>query len=202
MRSQMDNRAFSEVVESSLNGWVAHCWKWDDFPNAGTLVVIDGQQSILFGIIRLIETGSIDPTRTPFAYQKTEEELRRDHPEIFSFLKTTCTCIGTGFCKTDGPIIYHQAPRPPKIHAFVRPATHDEQSLFFDRTDYLNLLNCQLQQEDFDELILAIVREQREHFLAKNPNFLAFFENYAHLINHDYARLRRLTARVETLMGL
>jgi hypothetical protein len=198
----MDSRAFSEVVESSLNGWVAHCWKWDEFPNAGTLVVIDSQQDMLFGIIRLIETGSIDPTRTPFAYQKTEEELRRDHPEIFSFLKTTCTCIGTGFCEKHGPIIYHQSPRPPKTHAFVRPATHNEQMLFFERTDYLDLLACRLQREDFDELLLAIVREHREHFLAKNPNLLAFFENYAHLINHDYARLRRLTTRVEALIAM
>lgn len=203
MANRTDNRAFAEVIESGLSGWTAHCWRWDVFPNAGTVVVIENtiedDLEKQFGIIKIIETGSIDPTRTPFAYQKTEEELKRDHPEIFSFLKTTCLCVSTGFCQANSSILYHQAPRPPKIHAFVRPATEHEQLLFFTQTGYLDLLASQLTPPALDELLLAIVREQRPYFKSENPNFLAFFENYAHLINHDYTRLRRFTARVEAL---
>lgn len=199
----MLNRAFAEVIESGLGGWTAHCWQWDVFPNAGTVVVIENtienDLEKQFGIIRLIETGSIDPARIPFAYKKTEEELKRDHPEIFALLKTTCLCVSTGFCQANSTILYHQAPRPPKVHAFVRPAELAEQALFFSQTGYLDLLASQLQHPTLDELLLAIVREQPWYFWEKNPNYLAFFENYAHLINHDYARLRRFTARVEAL---
>lgn len=196
----MTNRAFAEVIESSLSGWTAQTWQWENFPNAGTLVVVEQNNNKFFGVIRGIETGSIDPTRTPFAYQKTEEELRRDHPQIFSFLKTTCFCVSTGFSPDNGHIFYHQPPRPLKIHAFVRPAAEQEQALFFGETGYLDLLGSQLQREEFDDLLLALIREQPSFFDAKNPKLLAFFENYAHLSNHDYARLRRFTARVEKLI--
>lgn len=201
----MNNRAFAEVVESSLTGWIGHCWQWDIFPNAGSLVVIDSTQEHdrplkLFGIIRLIETGSIDPTRSPIAYQKTEEELQRDHPHIFSFLRTLCTCTCAGFCDTTDRVIYQSLPRPPKIHAFIRSATPEEHQLFFSKPGYLDFLINKMQSEDFDELLLAMIREQLSYFDQKDTNFLAFFENYAHLINHDYTRLRRLTARIESLI--
>ncbi|MCL5436814.1 MAG: hypothetical protein M1549_02995 [Candidatus Dependentiae bacterium] len=201
----MNSSNFSEVIESSLSGWTAQCWDPAQSAAVGTLVVVSVAiasvaSERLFGIVHEIVRDSSDPTRMPYAYQKTEEELQRDQPQIFSFLRTTCRCIGTGFSTADGTISYNRAAQPPKIHAFVRVADAVEADAFFARADYLDLLAGALPQPTLDELLLAILREQREQFLPQNPALLTFLAHYAQLINHDYARLRRFTRRVEMVM--
>lgn len=199
----MGNRAFGEIIESSLDMWTAQSWKWDQFPNAGSLVVAEMSTEKVFGVITRLETGSIDPNRTPFAYQKTEEELLREQPHIFSYLMTRCFCIAVGFQPkgVDTSIVYHQVPRPPKIHTFIRPAEDEEKKIFFNTHEYLYLLFKALPRELCDEILLAIIREEGENFDKKEQKYLDFFKTYAHLINHEYARLRRFTSRAEVFFS-
>lgn len=199
----MNSKAFGEIIESNLDQWIAQAWKWDVFPNAGMLVVAETSTEKVFGIITKLETGSIDPNRTPFAYQKTEEELLREQPHIFTYLMTRCSCITVGFSPktSDGTVMYHQVPRPPKIHTFVRPAEAEEKKLFFGAHDYLYLLFKALPRELCDEILLALIREEGEYFDKKEQKYLDFFKTYAHLINHEYARLRRFASRAEVLFS-
>ena len=67
------NRYFGEIIDSSLARWIAQSWKWDKFPNFGSLVVIEQGDLILYGVVSEIKTGSQDSSRLPYAYQKTEE---------------------------------------------------------------------------------------------------------------------------------
>ena len=84
---------FAEVIESSLTGWLAQSWAWDKFQESGAFVAIEGKKRTVFGIVHQVQTGSMDAVRYPFPYQKTEEELLKEQPQIFEFLKTTFTCI-------------------------------------------------------------------------------------------------------------
>lgn len=196
----MNRPAFSEVIESSLHQWKTHCWEWSNFPDAGSLVVIDEDDRQLFGIVHAIETGSIDPTRSPFPYQKTEAELKRDHPEVFSFLKTTCTCVCAGFREKNNAMLYHQPSRPPRIHAFTRQASRHEEEIFFATDDYLMLLTRYLSPEQLDDLLFALINKQKTSFVEPCERIFDFFETYAHLVNHDYLRLRSLAARIEKIV--
>src|SRR5688500_18584413 len=109
---------FAEVIESSLTGWLAQSWSWDTFPNFGSFVAIETKNRTVFGIVHQVQTGSMDPVRYPFPYQKTEEELLREQPQIFEFLKTTFSCITIGY-QEKRIFSYLIAPEPPKIHSFV-----------------------------------------------------------------------------------
>ncbi|MCF7900082.1 hypothetical protein K9K77_01100, partial [Candidatus Babeliales bacterium] len=95
----MNNKhhCFAEIVESSLTVWTAQSWEWNTFPEFGSLVVVPEKKRNLFGIVHQINTGSIEPGRYPFTYQKTQEELFKEQPQIFEFLKTTFSCITLGY---------------------------------------------------------------------------------------------------------
>ena len=82
-------KPFAEVIEGSLDFFCAQCWVWDAFPRFGSLVQAKSNEFVILGCVVTIRTGSMDPMRYPFPYQKTEKELRAEQPQIFEFLKTT-----------------------------------------------------------------------------------------------------------------
>jgi hypothetical protein len=93
----MNNKHFAEIIISSLQQWTAQSWQWNDRPDFASLMVVQDGQRTIFGLVYAIQTGSWQTERTPFPYQKTEEELLRDQPHIFEFLQTTFTCLTVGF---------------------------------------------------------------------------------------------------------
>ncbi|MFH1644280.1 MAG: hypothetical protein ABIA74_03830 [bacterium] len=91
---------FAEVIESSLDNFLAQCWQWDFFPEFGSLIQAQNEDILTLGVVTQIQTGSMDPMRYPFAYQKTEEELIEQQPQIFEFLKTTFKVQIIGFANS------------------------------------------------------------------------------------------------------
>lgn len=188
-----NNSPFAEVIESSLIDWIGHSWNWDQFPDFGSLLVVESDEITRFGIVHRVQTGSSDPTRMPFPYQKTEEELLRDQPQIFTFLKTTFHCLSVGY-KDANSFLYLLPPTPCKMHTFIRPASPQEKELFFAKPFYLPLL-FNLQQEIFnmDELLLAILKKGMQ-----NQSMIAdFVAMYAILTGNDYRRTKLLLERAQ-----
>ena len=66
------------------------------------MVTIQAPGRTVCGIVHQVQTGSMDPVRYPFAYQKTEAELRAEQPQIFEFLKTTFSCLSSLGIKKKG----------------------------------------------------------------------------------------------------
>ena len=90
MNNKASSKAFAEVIESSLGVFTAQCWQWDYFPEFGSLVQVKSGGDRILGVVIQVQTGSMDPMRYPFPYQKTEDELRKEQPQIFEFLKIIC----------------------------------------------------------------------------------------------------------------
>ena len=134
-----DNKHFAEVIDSSLHGVMAQCWEWNTFPSFGSMVTIESNKKVYYCLVHQIQTGSMDPMRYPFPYKKTEEELLREQPQIFEFLKTTFSCLTIGY-RQKGKIYYLTAPEPPKIHAFVGHISKVESQEFFASDKYLHVL--------------------------------------------------------------
>ena len=188
---------FAEVIESSLTGWLAQSWQWDHFPTFGSLVTITEKNRTLFGIVHQVQTGSMDPMRYPFPYQKTEEELMREQPQIFEFLKTTFSCLTVGY-QEKGSIYYLLAPEPPKIHAFVKSAETELKKNFFASEKYLNLLfGLQGQIFNMDELILALLRQHAALTILTEDKLTHFMQAYSLLTGNDYRRIKIFLQRVE-----
>ena len=181
-----NNSHFAEIIESSLQEWKAQCWKWDNFPNFGSLVKIETKTKTVYGIVHQIQTGSMDPTRYPFPYQKTEAELLKEQPQIFEFLKTTFSCVTLGY-KEKEKIFYLLSPKPPKIHTFVESVSDEESKIFFSSQKYLHLLfGLSNQVFNLDELILAMINQQIKINAFKNEKMNEFIDTFNLLSGNDF----------------
>lgn len=190
----------AEIIQSSLQTFTAQSWQWDSFPTFGSLVAVNAHDKIIFGLVYAIQTGSLDPYRTAFAYKKTEEELRIEQPQIFEYMHTTFFCLIVGFLKHD-VVFYQIAPEPPKMHAFVRLATPDEMERFFKSCAYLHIIlktNIQIQ---VDELLISLLQTQAEHKLLSLESCIAFIETIQLIVGEDYRRLKILIDRSESILS-
>jgi hypothetical protein len=190
------NKPYAEVIESSLNTFLAQSWEYDSFPPYGSLVTV---HSIL-GCVSGIRTGSMDTQRYPFPYQKTEEELKAEQPQIFEFLKTTFDVTVLGYLDEHKKISYTLPPTPAKIHAFVAPADQTLTEAFFGSPDYLPLLFAsQNTISHFDDLLLAIFKQLAVH--KKLASTLPLFcQKFSLLTGNDYRRMKLFLQRVENLL--
>jgi hypothetical protein len=191
---------FAEVIESSLTGWLAQSWAWDTFPEFGSFVAIEGKKRTIFGIVHQVQTGSMDPVRYPFPYQKTEEELLKEQPQIFEFLKTTFSCITIGYQEKKS-ISYMIAPEPPKIHAFIMHPDAEMSKIFFASNKYLHLLFTHSAQIfNMDELILALFKQYKDLNILSAEKIGTFMQTYSLLIGNDYRRTKLFLQRVEHML--
>ncbi len=190
------NAPCAEIIQSSLNSWTCQSWQWDVSPEFGALIIIEQDTTTLFGIVYDIQTGSIDPTRMPMAYKKTEEQLKNDHPEIFEFLRTTFSCIAVGYKKND--IIKHTTPlSPPKIHAFCRNATETEQKQFFASSQYIQTLFAHASLvSNIDELLFTIIQNNITNKLHDKKQLLDCLNAYSFVVGNDYRRIKQFIGRI------
>lgn len=199
MSTQSTAKAFAEVIESKLTHVTAQCWQWDTMPTFGSLVAIPGNTFTLIGIVSSIETGSMDPMRYPFPYQKTEEELKREHPQIFDFLKTIFTVTLIGYQSDAGACLYATPPVPSKIHSFVYPLETENFQAFFAKSDFLPLLFAAPETPHLvDELFLALMNELAQQGMLTPERFEEYYHTFSLLTGNDYRRLKLLMQRVTT----
>ena len=190
--------SFAEIIESSLPRYKAQCWDSNKVPQYGSLVVVEQQDLIIYGIVYQVYVASDDPMRQIHSYQRTEEELQKEQPQIFAFLKTFFSVLILGY--KEGDRVYQRcAPIPSKLHSFVRLISDDELALFLREHSYLHLIFAQAHQIDgLDELLLALLSfvKQRTFF---NTMLADFIEQYCLLTSTDYRRLKFFIERIELL---
>lgn len=193
---------FAEVIDSNLTHFIAQSWQWDHFPLFGSLVTISTKKRDILGVVYHIQTGSMDPQRYPFTYQKTEEELINEQPQIFTFLKTTFACLILGY-QEKGIIHYTVSPEPPKIHAFVHNTDQDTLKTFFYQDLYLHILfNATQYVQNLDELLLALVKQQKLLNILSEQKLHQIINTFCLLTGNDYRRLKLFLQRVQALVEL
>lgn len=199
MKSQ---RPFAEVIASSLSTWQAQCWDPEDIPAYGSILTVHTQQRTIFGLVHNISMGSQDTHRTVFAYKKSEEELKRDHPHIFEFLQTTFSCLTLGYTEHER-ILYQLAPEPPKIHTFVTRTAPAQLSQFFAHEQYLHTLFSHAHQIfSLDDLLLALLKQLSDHTILTKDHLLRFIETFSLLTANDYRRLKLFLQRVQPILKI
>ncbi len=199
---KQNSQPFAEIIESSLQNWLAQSWEWDKFPQFGSIVTTESNKRILFGIIHQVQTGSMDPIRYPFPYKKTEEELRREQPQIFEFLKTTFSCLTLGY-QENGKINYLVAPEPPKIHSFVAPISGTLAKDFFSSHNYLHILFGMANGiGNIDELLLAILKQHVTLNILSEDSLDNFMQRYSLLIGNDYRRIKLFLQRAQPIVEI
>lgn len=193
------NSHFAEVIESSYTGFLAQSWQWDSVPRFGSLVTITQEAETLIAIVYQANTGSMEPGRYPFAYQKTEQELRDEQPQIFEFLKTTFSCLTLGYIQND-QLYCMTAPQPPKIHSLVQRADTKIKHKVLIKPDYLSVLfGAANLVGNLDELLLALLAQQAELDLLQTSAIHEFMRSYALLANNEYRRIKLFLQRIQQL---
>lgn len=201
--SLIEEKSFAEIIASTLDHFIAQSWKWDHFPNFGSLIEVTNNQTTIVGCVTHVETGSMDPLRSPFPYQKTESQLLAEQPQIFEFLRTTFKVQILGYFEHQDPhnITYQLAPKPCKIHSFVAQSSPEKMRLFFGKADYLHLLFAFAHQiPNIDELLLAIIHQLTHQKLFSQEHFESLCEMYSLLTANDYRRMKLFLQRIEKLI--
>jgi hypothetical protein len=190
------HKPFAEIIQSSITSSIFQCWQWNVIPELGSLVTIETNNHRYFGIVAMTQLGSVDPSRQPYTYQKTEDELLTEQPQVFEFLRTTCTYLPVGF-KENNTIFYQFPPTPPRIHSFVSCATPEQYQEFFNTELYLSLL-LQSQTVAHDELLLAMLKKRQENNALTYTSLLQCIDTFAYYCN-DYRKLRLFLQRIEAI---
>ncbi|MBY0352940.1 hypothetical protein K2W90_01075 [Candidatus Babeliales bacterium] len=195
---------FAEVIQSSLETFTAQCWSWNFFPNFGSLVQVESNEHIILGCVVQIQTGSMDPMRYPFPYQKTEEELLAEQPQIFEFLKTTFDVQILGYADKENleKVLYALPPKPSKIHAFVKECAPELSAQFLSNPIFLPMLfSFQHKISNLDELLLAILHNLTTQKKLTQKVFHDFCQTFSLLSGNDYRRLKLFLKRVEHIIN-
>jgi hypothetical protein len=191
---------FAEIIESSLHAWKAQCWDWEIMPAHGTILSIPSGSRTLFGIVHASSTGSIDQQRTVYAYKKTEEQLKQEHPHIFEFLTSTFECLTLGYYE-EGSMRYHLAPTPPKIHAFVQIPDREALAHFFSHDQYLHMLFAHEKQLAYlDDLLLAVIEQLARARTLNAERLRNFMHTFSLLTANDYRRMKLFIQRAHPLI--
>lgn len=194
--------SFAEVVESSVNSFTAQCWKWDNFPNFGSLILVEEKEKTFLGLVTNISTGSLDANRYPFTYQKTLEELQEEQPQIFEFLKTTFKVLVVGYIE-NSKIRYLLPPTPAKIHSFVSFPSRKVILDFFSSFDFLHLIfSNEAVIINIDELLLALLHYLSNEGLLNELKLIEFSDRLSLLTGNDYRRLKLFLYRAQQLINL
>lgn len=195
-----NNKPFAEVIESSLRGFTAQCWEANMVPKFGSLVMVEQEnahpRTTIIGLVHSIKTGSADPARHITPYKKTHEQLRKEHPQIFAFLKTTLSCCVLGYGQS-GKIQYQLAPKPVSVHSFVTPITPEVGKLFFSSTLFMHLLFHAVDEFfNIDDVIVALVQYAVTQKFCKTSFLQDTIEQFSLLSGNDYQRLRLFVQRI------
>jgi hypothetical protein len=193
---------FAEIIESCLDHYLAQSWEWNFFPRFGSLVQVETKETTVFGVVCHTQTGSMDPMRYPFPYKKTEEELLREQPQIFEFLKTIfkVQIVGYSENQSKNSIYYMLPPTPCKIHAFVKSAPLNITKDFFSNPDYLHLIFSFANQiPNLDELLVAILNNLAKQKILDAKKIDSFCQAFSLLTGNDYRRLKTFLRRIENI---
>ena len=200
MINQNNKTSFAEILESNISHFTAQTWQWNAIPEFGSLVTATSNNRTIFAIIYDIKTGPIDPIRQPVPYQKTEQELLQEQPQIFEFLSTQFSCIAIGYFENN-QFFYNLPPQPPKMHTFVHHATLQEYEQCFASEQFLYLLCNTKEQINLEELLLAIIKHQLTNKVLTKERFNKFIEAFFMLNKNNYVQTKMFLTRVQQLLN-
>jgi hypothetical protein len=189
---------FAEVIESTLQRYRCQSWSQELIPEFGSLVLTS--QSNIWGLVYEVQTAPNDPIRQPQALRLTDDELKKQHPQIFNFIETTFSAIVVGH--GHNPIFYHLSPYAAKLHCFIKKATIEEEKAFFEDHAYLDMIFENTQNiANLNELLLAIISRYKKLGLLNNQLISELINNLSHLYGNDYIKLNLLLKRMDNLLA-
>ena len=182
-----------EEIESSTSTFTAQARELNGAPGFGTFVKT-ATEPVSYGLVFDIRTQSADTNRKPTAYGMTEDELRREQPQIFELLRTEFDAVIVGHAGDRGPLQI-LPPQPPSIHSFCYACDEREVKSLTANGDYVRTILGGSQLPG-DDLIIASVRNAWEVRGFDMAYLVTLGKELSRLIRDDYERLSSLIRRI------
>ena len=184
-----------EVISSSTTEFVAEARCLDKAPSFGQFVQVTSEVSVI-GIVYNVYSQSIEPNRRPTAYGKTQEQLRKEQPQIFELLRTEFQVLIVGYFDGHNPV-YVLPPQPTKIHSFVLECDDKEVCSFTVKTDFLrSIINAS--NVPVDELLVAVLRVALQARNSDQDYLIRMGKELSRLVGDDYDRLSSIIRRASS----
>jgi len=190
-RTRLDE--VGEVIESSTTSLVAEARRLHGAPAFGSFVRVDSEYSTI-GIVFETTTRSIEPNRRPAAFGKTEEELRREQPQIFELLRTEFQVLLVGHL-IEGVPLHVLPPQPAKIHSFVYACGNDLIRGITATDDYMRKI-LDAPKLSTDELLTAVLQQSVAARDGTREHLVRAGKDLARLLRDDYDRLSAILRRI------
>lgn len=190
----MPKQYIAEVIESSTTELSAQTRVLNGSPPFGSFVKV-GTSPMSIAMICDIITGSSEPNRQPVAYGKSEEELRKEQPQIFELLRTEIRAKIVGY-SLDGVIRQLVPPHPPRLHDFVYVCTPEEVQTFTQQYDYFRTL-AGIGGSLSDELLIAAIQQSCScQSGSARACLIRIGKELSRLFRDDYDRLESILKRI------
>jgi hypothetical protein len=193
--------SFAEVIESSIYQIDGICWNRENRPRLGQLIKIKHESLTLIGCVTETLTESIDPIKTPIAYQMTEEELREEQPQIFEFLVSKFKARIIGLWQEE-EMIFSSPEKPVNNHSFISDIDNNFAGKIINDPEFFHMLlagdaPC---NQGFDELLLSIFRQLSQSGPASQHLMESFYNLYRTLLKNDAYRVRHFFKRLSKII--
>lgn len=191
----------AEVIESSTRAFLAEVYREAAPPAFGQWVEVRRQDgAVLYGLVSHVEVGSYDPHRRAIAFGKTEDELRREMPQVMELLRTTFRA--QVIAHTDARDVLRQTlpPHPAGIHDFVYACPPDTVRRLGRPYDFLRTLVRNPDPEvPIDDLVVAVLTHVYEAHGGRHggaDELVQAGRALSRLLNDDHERLQSILRRV------
>ena len=191
----------AEIIESSTQAFLAEVYREAEPPAFGQWVQVSLKDGVaLYGLVSHVEIASYDPHRRAIAFGKTEDELRREMPQVMELLRTTFRAQVIAYRDAHNTIRQTLPPHPAGIHDFVYACSSDEVRRLGQPYDFLRTL---VRNPDpfvpIDDLVVAVLTNVYQAHGGRHGGereLVAAGRALSRLLNDDHERLQSIIRRV------
>ncbi len=150
-----------EVLESNTSMLKAQVPRDVEAPAFGSWIKVKQSRGIvIYGVVGMIEQGSIMRGRQTTALGKSEDELIREMPQVMELLRTSFMAVIMAYKDLNGTVRQTLSPGPAAIHGFIEACSPEDIRNIGMPFDFLRtLVNSSDTSVPIDDLIVATLRE-------------------------------------------
>ena len=192
-------KPIAEVIASSTGVLTAEIYDPANIPALGEWVSVSiGSEIEVFGVVSFIEMQPYDEGRTAVALRKTEDELRRELPQIMALLRTVMQIQMVAHRIRRQPIRQTLPPYPPRIHAPVSFCPVQTVRQIGRPFDFLRVLLAGSEKGPYtDELLVAVLTKLgKANQSDKAQIIVEAGKTLSRMIGDDVERLQSILRRV------
>ena len=190
-------RTCAEVIASSTAHFTAEAYADAEPLSLGQWVRVPVRdQTEVYALVSQVDMAPYDEGRRTVALRKSEEELRREMPQVMELLRTTLRAQIAAHRDAQGRMRQTLPPRPPRIHDFVYPCSTEEIRTLGAPYDFLRaLVNNPEPSVPTDDLIVAVLTQVKAAHRSEEELVVAG-RALSRLLRDDHERLQSILRRV------